>query len=538
MCAMLSFFLAAAISATSIKAHIDFLASDELEGRDTASRGHEIAARYVAAQFSASGLEPAGDNGTFLQRVELTTGQLDEEKSTFALNGKPLTNRKDVIIGPLFTCDPRPATCDLTLDAPIVFAGFGIVAPELGRDDYKNLDVKRKIVLVLTGAPPSFPNDERAYYSSTDVKKSMAADRGAIGFFTLKTITDEKRRSFAKAAAQASMRAMRLAGDRGEVALRASVSINNETAEKMFAGSAIALAKILEDAEKGTTYSLPLKAVATVHTVTKLGTATSVNVAARLRGGDPARANEHVAVTAHLDHIGVEAPHPAPGHPLPAQRGEGPPPDRIYNGALDNASGIAALIEIARDLAARPQRPARSIVFVAVTGEEKGELGSEYLAKHPTVSSIVADINMDMFTMLFPVADVFAPGADHSTLGPLAREAAKKAGFEFSADPTPEEVRFIRSDQYEFVKQGIPSMIFKAGMKSRDTALDGDKITRDWLRDVYHTVKDNPDQKLDYESGARWAEANLELALAAANAPEKPAWNKGDFFGAKFGGAK
>jgi len=208
--------------------------------------------------------------------------------------------------------------------------------------------------------------------------------------------------------------------------------------------------------------------------------------------------------------------------------------DRIYNGALDNASGSAALIEIARAFASLPQRPMRSVVFVAVTGEEKGELGSEYFAKHPTFTPLVANINMDMFTMLFPNKDVIALGAEHTTLGPQAIDAAKQAGFEVSPDPQPEEVRFIRSDQYSFVKQGIPAITFKAGVKSSDPSIDGEKVTRAWLREVYHTVHDNPDQKLDYASGARWADANFILALAVANAPEKPAWTKGDFFAQRF----
>jgi Zn-dependent M28 family amino/carboxypeptidase len=212
--------------------------------------------------------------------------------------------------------------------------------------------------------------------------------------------------------------------------------------------------------------------------------------------------------------------------------------DRVYNGALDNASGSAALIEIARAFAALPQKPRRSVIFLAVTGEEKGELGSEYFANHPTVKPIVADINMDMFTMLFPVKDVIALGGEHSTLGDPARDAAAQAGFEVSPDPQPEEVRFIRSDQYSFVKRGIPSITYKAGMKSSDPSIDSETVTRTWLREVYHSVKDNPDQKLDYASGARWADANFLLALAVANAPEKPAWKKNDFFGVKFGGAK
>ena len=496
---MLSLLLAATISAANIKAHIDFLASDLLEGRETGSRGFDIAAQYVATQFAGAGLEPAGDHGTYFQKIDFTAAQVDEQRSSFTLDGKKLINRQDVIFQPIFTS----ARSDV--DAPIVFAGFG--APE----DYAGLDARGKIVLVLTGARPQLPNDERAYYSSRDVKKETAASHGAIGILFLNTITDEKRRSFAKNAAQASMKSMRIQGDPGVAAIRASASVSRATAAKIVGPK---LAQLLADAEKGIVHSFATRAHAIIRTVSKLGHATSENVVARLRG----TTDENVVLSAHLDHLGL------------AKSGA----DRVFNGALDNASGSSALIEIARAFAALPQRPARSVVFIAVTGEEKGELGSEYFAKHPTVAPIVADINMDMFTMLFPNQDVIALGAEHSTLGDLAIRAAKEAGFEVSPDPQPEEVRFIRSDQYSFVKQGIPAITFKAGVKSRDASIESERVTRAWLHDVYHTVRDNPDQKLDYASGARWADANFLLTLAVANAPEKPEWKKGDFFAQRF----
>jgi Zn-dependent M28 family amino/carboxypeptidase len=511
---MLALFLAATISAASFKAHIDFLASDLLEGRETGSHGFDVAAQYVATQFAGAGLDPAGDNGTYFQRIEFTTAQVDEAKSSFVLDGKKLVMRKDVVFAPVFTSETA------AVEAPVVFAGFG------GEADYANIDVRDKIVLLLTGAPPQLPSDERAYFSDGDVKRKTAASHGAIGILSLKTITDEKRRSFAKGAAQASMKTMRAKGDAGEPALRALISISRETAAKMFRGK---LDAVLDDAEKGITHPFALGVRVKIRTVSKFGSAMSENVVARLKGAS----DENVVVSAHLDHLGLMEDR------RPRLSGQaGAPvlqPDRIFNGALDNASGDAALIEIARAFAELPQRPARSVVFIAVTGEEKGELGSEYFAKHSTVSPIVADINMDMFTMLFPVKDIIALGAEHTTLGDLAADAAKQAGFELSPDPQPEEVRFIRSDQYSFVQQGIPAMIFKAGIKSSDPSIDGEKVTREWLREVYHSVKDNPDQKLDYASGARWADANFRLALAVANAPERPAWKKGDFFGQRFG---
>jgi Zn-dependent M28 family amino/carboxypeptidase len=237
-----------------------------------------------------------------------------------------------------------------------------------------------------------------------------------------------------------------------------------------------------------------------------------------LRGADPNLRSDYVVVSAHLDHLG--------NHP-PANGG-----DPIYNGAYDNASGIASLIEIARGLASGP-RPKRSVVFVALTGEEKGLQGSQYFVRHPPVQPIVADINMDMFLMLYPVADLIALGGEHTTIGEMARAAAKQEGFEMSPDPFAEEVRFIRSDQFSFVEAGIPAIHLKPGNKSTDPKIDGATVTRDWLRRVYHSPADDMNQTFDFASGARYAETNLRLLRAIANAPQRPAWKKGDFFAPK-----
>jgi Zn-dependent M28 family amino/carboxypeptidase len=500
---MLSLFLAAAISAGNMKAHIDFLASDLLEGRETGSRGFDIAAKYVATQFEALGLE------TSFQPIRFRTALVDGPQCTMRVGATQFTHRKEVI----FRSDFTRAASDA--EGEVIFAGFGL------QGDYATVDVRGKIVMTLSGAPASLTPDQRAFFSDRERKQQLAASRGAIGMLSLSTRTDEKRYPFEKAAKQADMRAMRsLDGEQvSDVVpeIRANVGLSLAAAAVLFEHAPLLLDRVLDDAEKSISHSFPLNVRASIHTETKHGSAESENVVATLRG--TTKASEYVVYTAHLDHLGM------------TPSGD----DRTFNGALDNGSGIAALLEIARGFASLPERPSRSIAFVAVTGEEKGELGSNYFAAHPAVSPIVADINMDMFTMLFPVRDVIALGAEHSTLGDLARDAATRAGFELSPDPQPEEVRFIRSDQYSFVKRGIPAMIFKAGNKSTDPAIDGDKIAREWLRSVYHTVHDNPDQKLDYASGARWANANFLLGLAVANAAEAPKWKEGDFFGGMFG---
>jgi len=504
-----------AIAPHAIRAHINFLASDTLEGREAGTRGYDVAAAYVAAQFEAVAAEPAGDDGTYFQQVRLRTFRIDPAKSSFAIDGVAFEHRKDVLIG-----TATESTSDI--DAPVVFAGFGIIAPELGHDDYKGLDVRGKVVALLAGAPPSFPHSQRAYYSSSTVKLANAAARGAIGTVLVRTHDSERRFSWERTISTGDSTAMR-ALDRNGIPMesfpqiRGSAAMGPVAAKALFEGEAATLDTILADAEKGIAHPFALKKRIAIHTTTAIGDTTSPNVVAIVRGST--LPNEYVVVSAHLDHVGI------------ADRGE----DRIRNGALDNASGVAALIEIARAVSAMNPRPKRSIVFAAVTAEEKGTQGSLAFADRPSVDgTIVANVNMDMITMLFPMKSLVALGIEHSSLAPLARDAAQRNGFVIQDDPQPEEVRFIRSDQFSFVKKGIPAISYKGGLMSADPAIDGDKLTRDWLRNVYHSVDDESDQQLDWDSGTRWARTNLDLAVAIANAKERPRWNEGDFFGKKF----
>ncbi|HYC92356.1 MAG TPA: M28 family metallopeptidase [Thermoanaerobaculia bacterium] len=517
MFAALAFLLA--ITPHAIRAHVNYLASDILEGRETGTRGYDVAAAYVAAQFEAAGAEPAGDGGTYYHPVRFRTLLLDPARSSFAIDGKALEHRKDVLI----YSGLEPAS---EVEAPVVFAGFGIVAPELGHDDYANVDVRGKIVAILTGAPPRFPHSQRAYYSSGTVKLANASERGAVGALTIRTLESERRFPWARMISSGESVAMNALDRNGQAMetfprLRGSASLGPAAAQALFAGERATADAIFAAAEKGIAQPFALQKRVAIRTATALGETTSPNVVAIVRGSE--LPNEHVVVTAHLDHLGI------------TDRGA----DRIRNGALDNASGIAALIEMARAAAAMQPRPRRSIVFAAVTGEEKGLQGSMAFADRPSIDgTIVANVNMDMITMLFPMKSIVILGLEHSTLAPLARAAAERNGFTIQDDPLPEEVRFIRSDQFRFVEKGIPAITYKGGFASADPAVDGEKLTRDWLRNIYHSAADGPDQKLDYASGARWARTNLDLAVAIANAKERPRWNEGDFFGKKFGPAR
>jgi len=508
------------VKPAAIAAHVRFLADDLLEGRETGSRGHAIAARYVASQFVAAGLAPAGDRDTYFQHVPLRASKLVPESSSFFVrDGDTRTEflqRRDVAISAGST--PRAEA-----DAPVVFVGYGVVAPELKHDDYAGVDVRGKIVMVVRGAPSSFPNNPRAYYSTNAVKGRFAADRGAIGMISVKSPSEEARAPYAIELGRSPGPPMAYVHANGELEgsipeLRVRATISRKVAETLFARVA-EFAPVMADIEKGLQRSFALETSVAIVATTTFADIESENVVAVLRGSDPKLRAEHIVYSAHVDHLGIDA--------------DEKKADRIYNGALDNGSGVAALIEIAKLFAALPKRPARSIYFVALTGEEKGEQGAAAFADR-FHEQLVADINMDMFMMLYPVKDVVLLGPEHTTLGASAARAVKAAGFIVSPDPQPEEVRFVRSDQYAFVKKGIPAIHIKAGLLSRDPSIDAAKLSKEWLRDVYHSPRDESSQKIDWASGARYAYANFLLGVELANAPQRPRWKTGDFFAGKF----
>jgi Zn-dependent M28 family amino/carboxypeptidase len=298
--------------------------------------------------------------------------------------------------------------------------------------------------------------------------------------------------------------------------------LNRPGAEALFAGEDHQLADVFAAAEKGQPPRFALSKTVTAHFAARHERVESVNIVAQFEGSDPALKNEYVIYTAHADHLGIG----------PAVDG-----DSIYNGAMDNAGGCAVLLEIARAFGGLPERPRRTIVVMMVTGEEAGLLGSDYFAHYPTVpiGRIVANINIDGGTSLTPVSDIIAWGAEHSTLGGVVQRVASQTGFVVSEDPFPEEGVFVRSDQYSFVKQGIPSLFVEVGVKSTTPGVDALAIFKKWLVTNYHSPKDDVSQPIQYQTSARFAGFAFALGHAIAMAPEPPRWNENDFFGSKFG---
>jgi hypothetical protein len=521
-----------AIRPEQIRAHIRFLSDTLLQGRAPGTPGYDIAARYVATELEGMGLHPAV-SGKWYQPVPLERAVTDEAASSFALtvNGKEqrLTDAKDYMLSTWFaTPAGKDKKAESDVDAPIVFVGFGVTAPDQKYDDYAAVDVHGKLIATIYGAPSSFPSTERAYYSDGVVKAKNAVAHGATGVISIMLPEDWKRYPWEWLVPQIQMGEMHWLNKDGVPhdffpQLKGYVLLNEKTAEALFAGAPKTLGQVFAAAKASKPQSFALPASARIHTVANTTVIESPNIVAELKGSDPSLRDQYVVYTAHVDHLGI----------CPAVDG-----DNVCHGALDNASGTASLLEIARAYAGLPKPPRRSVLFVFVTGEEMGLLGSDYFAHYPTVplKSIVANVNIDGAPgAYFPMKDVVVLGSEHSNMSEEVNSAAKALGYDLSPDPMPEEVLFIRSDQYSFVLQGVPAVDVTDGVKSTDPKVNGLDVVKKWLVTRYHTPLDNMDQPIDFESTAKGSLMNFLIGYEVAQRPGVPEWNKGDFFGSTFG---
>lgn len=497
-------------AATRWFAHVEALANDDMRGRETGSPEHRKAADYVADRFREAGLEPAGTDG-YLQAVQFRSRRIVEATSSLALVREgtvvPVTLGDEAAFS--MRIDPSPE-----IEAPLVFAGHGLQIPEADHDDFSGLEVTGKVVVYLSGSPSSVPGPLSAHYQSAAARWATLKRLGAIG-----TIAIPNPRSmdvpWERSSPNRLNPSMALADPSLDDAAGQQVSItfNPAHAERLFDGSGRTFAELLAIAEGGQAlprFELPssVRAVVTV----EHEDIESHNVAGLVRGSDPSLAGEYVVLTAHLDHVGVGAPVDG---------------DSIYNGAMDNASGIATLIEAASAVAAA--RPRRSVVFLAVTAEEKGLLGSRYFALNPTVAreGIVANVNMDMFLPLFPFRILMVLGLDESDLGDDVRAVAREMGLAVQADPEPQRNRFIRSDQYSFIREGVPALAMKVGYEA-GTPEAG--IAAEWTRERYHAPSDDLAQPIDLDAAVGFTDLIGRLSVRVANRDTRPAWNDGSFF--------
>jgi hypothetical protein len=432
----------------------------------------------------------------------------------------PLTPRVNFLqVGDLLRTESR-------VTAPVVFAGYGVTAPDLGYDDYAGLDVRGKIVALLTNAPARFASEQRAHFSSRRLKAENAGARGVVGILGLLTDDDVKRFPWERMIGEDPHAVQWLHPDGtpdGVVpGLRGGALLSPSGVRRLFAHSPIPLEKAFADAAQGRGQGLDLRITATIASRSEHRALASANVVGLLEGSDPALKDTYVVYSAHLDHIGV-------GKPVDG--------DPIRNGAYDNASGSAIVLEVAGALARLRVPPRRSVLFVFVTGEEKGMVGSDYFANHPTVppEGIVANVNVDMPLFLYPLADVIAFGAENSSLDSVVRRAAARVGFALSPDPMPVENLFVRSDQYSFVRRGVPAVFLVPGFRSTDPGVDGGRAFAEFLQRNYHLPSDDLTRPMDLASAERFIRANIVIGYEVASNPEPPRWKPGNFFGKTFG---
>ena len=513
----------AGVSGTRIRADVEFLADDLLEGREAGTRGYDLAARYAASALKGAGYAPGADDGTYFQQVPFIVST-------------PVAATLTVTAGGTASAIPLPgeglvsASASATIvqvDAPVVFAGFGVTAPEFGHDDYASLDVKGKVVALLYNAPASMPSEPRAYYASTDHKLRNAADHGAIAVVTLLGPDDVRRFPWDQAKALFGRPGLAWASEDGtpgavESRLSAVAFLSPVGSARLFAAAPITYEQALEAGRAGRAGGAPLNASVAITATTRHARMSSPNVVGVLEGSDPALAATSLVLTAHLDHTGTLPP------------GDG---DRIHNGAYDNATGTAIVLEVARALAAGPVAPRRTVVVALVTAEEKGLLGSDYFARHPVKAAgrMIANVNLDMPVFLAASSDLVAFGSQNSSLDAVVRKAAADLGYTLSPDPMPEENIFVRSDQYSLVKQGVPAVYLMPGFTAADPGVNGQQVFGGFLSAHYHRPSDDLSLPMDLAAVERFARANLAVARAIADDPVEPAWKPDNFFGKKFG---
>lgn len=492
--------------------HVLFLADDKLEGRNTGSPGHRKAAEYVAGEFERAGLVPAGASGYF-QAIRFHSRRTVEEQCSLSLvRGEKI---EPLHLGEHANISMRTEPPE-TLHAPIVFAGYALTVPERDYDDLAGLDLKGKAVLYLSGGPSFIPGPLRSHYQSAAERWKFLERAGVVA-----TLQIQNPRSMDIPWARSTLARFQLSMSLADPALvdttgqRLSITVNPAHADKFLAGSGHTFEELLALARDGKPLpKFPVPAGIAAKVSFERSEAESQNVVALLPGTDSKLKDEYVVLSAHLDHVGV-------GKPING--------DTIYNGAMDNASGIASLLEIATALQESRKRFRRSLLFLAVTGEEKGLLGSKYFAAHPTVKpgSIVANLNLDMFLPLFPLRILTAYGLEESDLGDQLRMVAGPLGIRVQSDLEPERNIFIRSDQYNFIRRGVPALAFKVGYEKGSPE---EATAKKWLRERYHAPADDVQQPVDLTAAADFNKVILLLAQAVADRNERPTWNSTSFF--------
>ena len=509
------------IDTNTIRSHIAYLADDKLKGRLPGTEGYQMAVDYVTDQYKKIGLTPGGDNGGFTQKLIIRKSLVDNSSAIAVLKDKygnidSLTFIKD------FAPAPHPIKAKTSAEGQIIFAGYGVEIPG-GYSDYAGINVKGKIVVLVAGAPDGLHSTVSAHFSNGGNKMTVAFEKGAVGVVmyspqnrppananpTLQsntTINPEKTMAFSR-------------GFTGN--LNVVVNAGNALMRRLFMNSGKNMQQVMADIKTGKASSFEFGYSLSISYSTTHNDIESYNVIGLIPGSDKILTNEYVVHSAHLDHVGI---------------GRVVNGDSIYNGAHDNASGVASLLEIARVYKSSGAKSKRSILIVMVTAEEMGLLGSSYFAANPTVpkASIVADVNTDMPTLIAPLLSVVPLGAEHSSIMNNVKFAAGYLGLDVEKDPEPNENRFVRSDQYSFVMNGIPALHIKYGTKSNIPGFDLTAFVKQWRAKYYHQAADGLEGGIfNFTAAKTYVQLNFLISYSIAQTPARPKWNDGDLFAKK-----
>ena len=509
-----------AIDAEKIRATVKYLSDDKLEGRGTGQKGGDMAADWIAAQFKSYGLVPAGDAATYFQNVQFYGVTTDPKQTRFAFvpkSGAEIT---------LKFADDYVAT-DQThaekseIDAPIIWVGYGINAPEYNWDDYKGVDVRGKVLLMLVNEPPSddpnfFKGRALTYYGRWTYKYEEAARRGAVGVIL---VHKTEMASYPWKVVRNSWGGeTSLLKDDKDPKLKSAGWIQLEIARKLASAAGMDLDKMLQDANSRSfkPVELPVRVKETL--VSHVRSFASRNVLGEVKGSDPSLAQQAILYTAHYDHLGIHPDEPG---------------DNIYNGAADNATGCGILLELARTIAAAEEKPKRTILFAAVTAEEQGLLGSKYLGQHPPIPArnISLDLNYDDIQPLGEPQQLVVTGAERTSIYPLVEKVAKDFGMAIQPDNHPEAGHYYRSDHFSLARVGVPAFSVNEGalFKGHDLAW-GEEKQRDYVAHRYHQPSDEYRQDMDFTADAKLAKFGLILGWEAANQANLAGWQAGDEF--------
>lgn len=514
------------VTTDQLMSHIAVLAHDSLEGRRPASRGEELTIRYIVSQYEAmglppgAGLEPMGENGSFLQKVPIVGTQIDPKTTLEFSKGSTSLSLKfyDDFIA---LSGYHQALVSLK-DAEVVFVGYGIVAPEQDWDDYKDVDVSGKVLLMLNNDPATedpnfFAGKGRTYYGRWTYKYEIAAQKGALGAIVLHT-TESAGYPFTVVQSSWSAERYDLSQVNGTPKLKLKGWTSEDATRKYVSLAGFSLDGLIASAQNKTFRPVPLGVKVTTAMRFDIRHLETNNVVGLLRGSDPALNQEYIVFTAHYDHFGI-------GKPVAG--------DSIYNGALDNASGTSLMMTMANAFMAMKTKPKRSLIFAAVTAEEFGLLGSQHLAEHPPVplKSIIANINTDGMNVWGKTTDITFLGSERSTLGSDIAEVAKVMKMEVKPDPMPEQGLFYRSDHFNFAKVGVPCLSMRTGTSfigKADTFAK--EIIDQYVAKHYHQPSDEIGEDWNLEGGVQQAEFIIRLTSRIANSKNTPQWNVNDEF--------